>query len=108
MIFKEGQAFLRSYNLAPTPTPSPLSPTPLSTSHYLSQYFSVAGRAYHRVHTEWQLPISGVHSFMTEKSALAGEGEGCTSIPFHYVFRLFTIMYKVAMYADTLALFHLY
>ncbi len=31
----------------------------------------------HRVHTEWQWPISsGVHSIMMEKSALAGEGGG--------------------------------
>ncbi len=28
---------------------------------------------YHRVHTEWQWPISGVHPVMMEKSALAGE-----------------------------------
>ncbi len=28
----------------------------------------------HRVNTEWQWPISGVHSIMMEKSALAGEG----------------------------------
>ncbi len=59
--------------------------------------------------TEWQWPISGVHSIMMEKSALAGEGEGCTPNHFHY----FTITYKVAVAvyspaagrADTLTLF---
>jgi hypothetical protein len=39
-----------------------------------------------RVHTEWQLPISGVHFIMMEKSALAGEGGGCTPIPFHSIY----------------------
>ncbi len=36
----------------------------------------------HWVHTEWQLPISGVHSIMMEKSALAGEGGGARPPPF--------------------------
>ncbi len=63
----------------------------------------------HRVHTEWRLPISGVHPIMMEKSALAGEGGGCMPIPFQPI----TITYKVAVYApaertDTLPLFHLY
>ncbi len=36
----------------------------------------------HRVHTEWQRPLSGVHSIMMEKLAQAGEGgEGCTPTP---------------------------
>ncbi len=30
----------------------------------------------HRVHTEWQLPISGLHPIMTEKTGLACEGGG--------------------------------
>jgi hypothetical protein len=38
----------------------------------------------HRV--EWQWPISGVHSIMMEKSAHAGEGEGCSPNPFHYIY----------------------
>jgi hypothetical protein len=47
---------------------------------------------------------------MMEKSALAGEGGGCTATPF---FTLFTITYNVAVYAlaemaDTHSLFHLY
>jgi hypothetical protein len=61
-----------------------------------------------RVHTEWRLPISGVHPIMMEKSALAGEGEGCTATPFQSI----TITYKVEVYAsaeraDTLTLFPL-
>ncbi len=35
----------------------------------------------HRVHTEWRLPISGVHPIMMEKSALAGEGGGVRRPP---------------------------
>jgi hypothetical protein len=49
----------------------------------------------HRVHTEWRLPISGVHPILMEKSALAVEGGGCTPTPFHPI----TITYKVAVYA---------
>jgi hypothetical protein len=30
-----------------------------------------------------QLPVSGVHSIMMEKSAPAGEGGGCTPTPFY-------------------------
>ncbi len=40
----------------------------------------------HRVHTEWQWPISGVHSIMMGKSVLAGEGGGCTPTPFHSIY----------------------
>ncbi len=35
----------------------------------------------HKVHTEWQWPISGVHSIMMEKPAHAGEGEGVHALP---------------------------
>jgi hypothetical protein len=45
----------------------------------------------HRVYTEWQLPISGAHSIMMEKSALAGARPP--------PFTLVTITYKVAVYA---------
>jgi hypothetical protein len=34
-----------------------------------------------RVHTEWQPPLSGVHSIMMEKLAQVGEGEGRTPNP---------------------------
>jgi hypothetical protein len=37
----------------------------------------------HRAHTEWQLSISGVHSIVMEKTALTGEGGGCTPTRFH-------------------------
>ncbi len=36
----------------------------------------------HRVHTKWQLPISGVRSIMMEISALAGRGGGARPPPF--------------------------
>jgi hypothetical protein len=39
----------------------------------------------HRVHTEWQRPLSGVHSIMMEKLSQPGEGGGCTSTSFHYI-----------------------
>jgi hypothetical protein len=34
----------------------------------------------HRVHTEWQLPLSRVHSIMRVKLAQAGEGGGFTPV----------------------------
>ncbi len=40
----------------------------------------------HTVHTEWQWPLSGVHSIMMEKSAQPGECGECTAIPFHYIY----------------------
>jgi hypothetical protein len=40
----------------------------------------------HRVHTEWQRLLSGAHSIMMEKLAHAGEGVGCTSTPFYYIY----------------------
>jgi hypothetical protein len=44
-------------------------------------------------HTEWQRPLSVVHSIMMEKLAQAGEGgEGARQPPF------ITITYKVAVY----------
>ncbi len=43
------------------------------------------------------MQISGVPSIMMEKSALAGEGGGCTPGP--PSFTLFTVMYKVVVYA---------
>ncbi len=46
---------------------------------------------YHRVHTEWQLPLSGVHPIMMEKFARPGEGGG--ALPPH--FTLSTITGKI-------------
>ncbi len=39
-----------------------------------------------RVHTEWQLPLHGVHSIMMEKLAQASVGRGCTPTPFHCIY----------------------
>ncbi len=60
-------------------------------------------------YTELQPLLSGVHSVMRVKFALAGEGGGCT--PPTPLFT-FTITSKVAVYApvewaDTLTLFHI-
>jgi hypothetical protein len=49
----------------------------------------------YREHTEWQRPLSGVHSIVMEKLAQAGVGEGARPP----LFTIFTITYKVAMYA---------
>ena len=62
-------------------------------------------------YTELQPLLSGVHSVMRVKLALAGEGGGCTAArPPPLI--TFTITSKVAVYApaewaDTLTLFHL-
>ncbi len=57
----------------------------------------------HRVHTEWRLPISGVHPSMMEKSARAGEGGGARPPPFSKI-----AVCDPAERADTLPLIHLY
>ncbi len=62
------------------------------------------------MHTEWQLPLSGVYSIMVEKLAQPGEGGGGGC---HPPFTISTITYKVVMgapaeRADTLSLFLLY
>ncbi len=73
--------------------------------------WDIAGRKgeNHRVHTEWQLPLSGLHSIMAEKLAQPGEGGVAPQPPF----TVSTITYKVIVYAlaegaDTLPLFLLY
>jgi hypothetical protein len=63
----------------------------------------------HRVHTEWQRPLSGVHSIMMENLPRLVRVGGARPPSF----TIFTIPYKVAVYApaeraDTLPLFHLY
>jgi hypothetical protein len=42
----------------------------------------------HRVHSEWQWPLSGVHFIMMEKSAQpgVGGGGGCTPTNFHSIY----------------------
>ncbi len=37
-------------------------------------------------YTELQRLLSGVHSIMRVKLTQAGEGGGCTLIPFHYIY----------------------
>jgi hypothetical protein len=38
----------------------------------------------HRVHAEWQRPLSGV--LMIKKLTQDGEDGGCTPTPFHYIY----------------------
>ncbi len=91
--------------------------TILSAFHMLDNFISWSkkyglGEKYtHRVHTEWQFPISGVNSIMMKKSALAGEGGGCTPTPFHSSYhhvQSCSVRYAPAERSDTLTLFHLY
>ncbi len=58
-------------------------------------------------YTEWQRPLSGVHSIMTKKSAQAGEGGGCTPTTVHYTYH-HVQSFGVRWRADTLPLFLLY
>jgi hypothetical protein len=72
------------------------------------QTTGLSAGAYTTEYTELQRLLSGVHSVMRVKLALAGEGGGCSPTPFI----TFTITSKVAVYApaewaDTLTLFHL-
>jgi hypothetical protein len=60
---------------------------------------------HHRVHTEWQWPLFGVHSIMMEKSAQPGARPP--------PFTISTITYKIVVHApakraDTLPIFLLY
>ncbi len=95
--------FNPSYSFSPSPTCVYLSTCLTSFFHWLlSRCTSFLSLCYlspsppetclvhlyynHRVHTEWQWPISGVHSIMMEKNSLAGEGGGCTPTPFHSIY----------------------
>jgi hypothetical protein len=65
------------------------------------------------VHTQWQWPISGVHSIMMEKLALVMVRVHSTQSPTPFRSTVCTITYKVAVYApderaDSLPVFHPY
>jgi hypothetical protein len=64
----------------------------------------------HRVHTEWQWPLSCVYSIMMEKSAQPDEGGRCTPTPFqsiyHHIYKV--VVYAPAERADTLPVLLLY
>ncbi len=65
---------------------------------------------HHRVHTEWQRPLSGVHSIMMEKLAQASEGGGgLHAHPLHYSYSYVQScnVHAPAEWADTLTLSHL-
>jgi hypothetical protein len=46
----------------------------------------------HRVHTECQWLLSGVHSITMEKLVQPGAGGGCTPTPFYYIYTSRTIL----------------
>ncbi len=55
-------------------------------SNHVLNFRSLIGNISHRVHIEWQWPLSGVYSIMMEKSAQPGAGGGCTPTPFHSIY----------------------
>jgi len=61
-------------------------------------------------YTEWQRPLSGVHSIMMEKLAQLGKVGGCTPTPFQPIYNHVQScsVHTPAESADTLNLFHLY
>ncbi len=66
----------------------------------------------HRVDTEWQRELSGVHPIMVDKLAQAGEGWGHAHplslyLPSHTRIK-FQFIYAPAERADTFTLFHFY
>ncbi len=58
-----------------TPTWNTHSPIVIIRRSFCGDYSLRLGLSL-RVHTEWRLPISGVHPIMMEKSTLASEGGG--------------------------------
>ncbi len=84
---------------------------PGGIAKHVERKYKITARHDHRVHTEWQRPLSGLKSILMEKLAQASVGGGACPLPF----TIFTITYKVAVYvyapaerADKLTLFHLY
>jgi hypothetical protein len=57
---------------------------PLTNSSEMMRFCAHAHN--HRVHTEWQWPLSGVHSIMMVKPAQPGEVGGCSPTPFHSIY----------------------
>ncbi len=73
-----------------------------------TEIYLVRGMA-HRVHTEWQLPISVVYSIMMEKSALAGEGGGARPPPFALITLAYTkLKCTLQLRGQIYSVFHLY
>ena len=50
------------------------------------QFLGYVQSSPHRVHTEWQRPLSGVHSIMMEQLAQAGEDGECTPAHFQFIY----------------------
>jgi hypothetical protein len=78
---------------------------------YKSIRISLCTGHYHRVHTEWQWPFSGVHSIMMENFVQAGKGGECTRTSFHNIYhhvQSCCVRYAPAERAATLLLFLLF
>ncbi len=58
------------------------------------------GGSDHRVHTQWQWPLSGIHYTMMVKSARPGEDGGCTPFPFYCIYHHQVGVYAPAEMAD--------
>ncbi len=73
---------------------------------------TIWGRHSHRVNTQRQLPLSGIHSIMMDKLAQPGVSRGCTARPPSFTISTITyvqvLVYAIAERADTLPLFILY
>jgi hypothetical protein len=75
-----------------------------------SQIKAFAGRWGHRVHIEWQRPVSGVHSIMMEKLAQVGEVGGVHAHPLSLYLPSRTKLQCTRQLrgGDAIPLFHLY
>jgi hypothetical protein len=56
----------------------------MKSNKYLSILISWAN---HRLNTEWQRLLSGVHYILMEKLAQPGKGGGCSPTPFHSIYQ---------------------
>ena len=80
----KGPKEILSYCIPPSLQLYPFSKQPSSKASKCALFMFC--RFKHRVHTEWQRPLSGIHSIMMEKLAQACEGGGCTPTPFRYIY----------------------
>ncbi len=81
MIEGKRSSNIRENSVVPALAPVPTAATACSEARPSSGHPSMHVYVHHRVHTEWQRPLSGVHSIIMEKFAQAGEGRGCLGVP---------------------------
>ncbi len=84
------------------------TPAEYGLQHNATPPYSLPSQPHTVFTTELQRLLSGVHSVMRVKLALAGEGGGCTPTPFiTFNITSYVAVYAPAEWADTLTLFHL-